>query len=172
MGIRIDGAQEVGGGVIEVTSTLAQYTKIEGVMPVKLLTIRDNRVISEVLSEELKSALDANAKAPRGTGANCEITAEMVYSVKADDKAVNHVTAARWNAINKIGYLVVNGMELPIETGEAQDFYEIDPDSDSDPTRLVYVVQFAANGETHVLTSYGVTNLIRRVVSFGERIIG
>lgn len=172
MGIRIDGAQDVGDGTIEVSSTLAQYSKIEAVMPVKLITIRDNRVISEVSADDLEAALAANAKAPRGTGANCTIDAEMVYTVKVDEKAVNQVTTARWNAGSKEGQITVNKIKLPILTGEAQEFYDIDEESDTDPTRLVYYVQFVANGETHTLPSYGVTNLIRRLVSFSEKIVG
>lgn len=168
MGIKVDAAELVSDSTVEVISTITQYEKISGLIPdVKLITIRDNRVISEVPKGALDSAIASNAKAPRGTGATCQIDSETVYHVTTSDDAVNEVTGARWNSSANDGELFVNGLSIAIGTGEAQDFYEVDPDSDSDPTRKVFYVEFTTDeGDSDVLTSYGITNLIRRVVSY------
>lgn len=170
MGIKVDAAELVADDTVEVTSTIAQYQKIESVLAnVTLITIRDNRVISEVALDELQAAVEANAKAPRGSGAKCTIATESVYTVETDDDAPNNVTSARWNPREQSGEIVVNGVNLAIHAGQAEDFYEVG--EESDPERTVYYVSFVTvAGTEETLTSYGITNLIRRVVAYGESI--
>jgi len=153
-----------------VKMTMKQFDKLLVISPTsefKALIPREGRVAILVNVAEVDAAIAANKKAPRNA-AKVTITSRMVYEVNAEN-AVNAVTYAEWVSEDQTGFISVNGTDYPISTGVAADYYEVA--EDGNPDRPVFTVTLPVAGdagEALVLTSYGVTNLIRRVVALNE----
>lgn len=150
-----------------VKMTLVQMGKLSTVLdddvaPVGFLP-KENRVIVAIDRDTIEAAVLANRKAPR-TAVNVEIEATTLYRVKTD--GVNAVKSASYSADSGMGDIYINDVAYRITTAPAIEYY---PDADK-PERPVYVVSIPVNGETIVVTSYGLTNLIRRLCAIREQI--
>jgi hypothetical protein len=151
----------------DLKMTMPQYDKLLSVIPgaefVKLLP-KEGRVVVAVKRAEAESAVAANKRIPR-QAVNTEIIARMVYSVNAPE-STNRVTMAWWEAETDTGVITVNDVHYPINTGIAAEFYSDEDEELTDPERKVYYVDLPLpDGASARLTSYGVTNLIRRVTA-------
>lgn len=155
--------------------TPTQITKAKAMSLVdEIVGVAGTRMMIVVNLEALERAVAENAKAPRaGGGVTVEIERSTHYAFTVTGNEINDFTHAVW--AGDAGYIHVNGLQIAIEAGEAGDFYEEPDDSDTwDPERTVYVSRFTAEADGVVseftLSSYGMTNLIRRFASFGGRI--
>jgi hypothetical protein len=168
-------ATDIGDGWAEIEVTAAQGTKLVDTLKkdfASLVGLDGSHVILRVYLPQLEKAAEANEKVARGSSVNVEIVSRMTYAVSAPD-AKNVVSSAWWESDSKEGGISVNGQDYPIFAGVAADYYESPKDDEEaaknwDPERLVYVVELPTDDGVLTLTSYGVTNLIRRVVSRNE----
>jgi hypothetical protein len=139
-------------GEADLAMTAAQFEKLAELLPdTKLLGIKAKKVQACVFLPSLEIAVMNNAKAPRVSGmADVEIITKMVYMIEAP-KAVNIVTYAEWSADTHKGYVTVNGVELPIVQGRAEQFYEApEDDTEWNPKRPVYAVEVITMDEGDV----------------------
>lgn len=155
-----------------VKMTMGQYGKLQKIMPApqsqfESLEPANNRVVVRIDLDALEAAVAANKKAPRRS-VSVSISSFTIYEIDADEDAANEVSRAMWNSGDDLGYIEINGERFEIFSAEAQEFYEIS--EDSDPARKVFVVELPGPDGTITLTSYGVTNLIRRIVALSEYI--
>lgn len=148
--------------------TMQQYDKLMSVIPsaefVKLLP-KEGRVIIAVPRADVETAVAASKRIPR-QAVNVEIVARMVYSVNAPD-ATNRISMAWWEAETDTGVITVNDVHYNIQTGIAANFYNSEEEGEelSDPERKIYYVDLPLTDGSIRLTSYGITNLIRRVAA-------
>lgn len=150
-----------------VKMTMKQFDKLSVISPASAFTgllPKEGRVIVAVMEAELDAAIAANKKAPRAA-ASVTITSRTIYEVVAEG-AVNTVTYAEWASEAKAGVVTINGQDYAIYTGAAVEFYEVG--EGSDPNRPVYAVNLPVDGSEMVLTSYGITNLLRRLAAIDE----
>jgi hypothetical protein len=169
-------ATDLGNGFADLEVTAAQASKLQetlGKDHTEFVAFDGAHVIIRVSLSVLKDKAETNQRVSRGSSVNVEIVSRIVYTVNAPD-AANEVTRAWWEAEAKEGGISVNGEEYPIFAGIAADYYEA-PEAEEDaknwdPERTVYVVQLPTAEGVLTLTSYGVTNLIRRVASRDEKI--
>lgn len=164
----------------EVTAAQAdKLTTLLGEKNVKFLRFKGTHVIVRITVAELEKAAAEAQKVARGSGVLVTITSRVLYEVTTQtEDAPNAVTAAWWSAESLVGEMTINGAQYPIAAGEAKDFYsqpEGDAGKEWNPERTVYAIELpvtdaAGIASNLVLTSYGVTNLIRRVASRNERI--
>lgn len=160
-----------------VKLTLVQYGKLAGIMSDGVtfmhLLAAENRVVVEISRDLLEAAVDTGKRAPRAA-VNVEIVSRMVYSVIAPDSP-NRIDTAWWEAESNQGNIGINGVIFPIEPALARDYYDVseEPGADTDPDRKIYVVRLVLDKSgDKIFTSYGVTNLIRRIAAIREVIIG
>lgn len=161
-------------GEVDVVLTIAQYEKLSDLLPdTKFLRIKAKKVQACVFLPSLEIAVINHAKAPRVSGmADVEILTKTAYYIDAP-KAVNVVTYAEWSPDNKRGYINVNGVEIPIIQGRAEQYYDAPEDDETEwnPERPVYAVEVIAMEDGDViLSSYGVMNLVKRVIAFKQPI--
>jgi hypothetical protein len=179
LGIKAESTEDV--GVVRLTMT--QYDKVlktfeeadltfEGLLP------SENRVVVRIKADALAEAVASNKRAPR-TSTNVRITSQVLYTVESD--GTNEVAQCLWDSTDQRGTIQINGMDFTIYTGAAGDYYDIQPKEDETEEdfnarlhRAVYVVDLPVivDGDQHqqTLTSYGVTNLIRRVCATDDMI--
>jgi hypothetical protein len=162
------------GSQVDAEVTAAQADKLTtllGEKAVKLLRVKGTHVIVRVKVAELEKAAAEAQKVARGSGVQVKIISWQEYRIEIkSESAPNAITEAWWAADTRTGGITVNGVEYPIIAGHALDYYKPEGEDDSDWERTVYVVKLPIVGDELVLTSYGVTNLIRRVASRNERI--
>lgn len=170
-------AKDLGDGTAEIEMTAAQGTKLTELLGKDnsaLVSLKGSHVIVKVNLAALEKAADENQKTARGSSVTVEIVSRIVYAVNAPD-AKNEVTEAWWEAEAKDGSIRVNGVDYAIIAGVAADYYsepkEAEAAKEWNPERVVYAVELPIEDGVLVLSSYGVTNLIRRVASRQE-IIG
>lgn len=160
-------------GTANVEMTAARANKLSALLGennVNFVSFSGSHVIVQVDIDALATAAEENKRTSRGSSVNVQITSRITYSVEHDEH-VNVVSAAWWGRDEMLGGITVNGSEYEILPGLAQDYYDIDPnDSEAQPERTVYVVALPTEDGELVLTSYGVTNLIRRVAARNELI--
>lgn len=173
---------EHGDTAVAVTSV--QFTKAQTLGLTNPTRIRGTvdggrRLVVVIDFAALEVAVQANVKAPRSAGsANVQIEARTVYYVNVTD-SVNDITEAMWSSLNKVGWIMVNDVQMVIEMSRAEEYYNAPEDEQKalewDPDRPIYVIRFVADVEgvetEDVLTSYGLTNLIRRIANYGGKII-
>jgi hypothetical protein len=169
-------ASDLGNGFADLEVTAAQASKLKEVLGkdnTQLMDTDGAHVVLRVSLAVLKDKAETNQRVSRGPSVNVEIVSRIVYTVSAPD-AVNKVTRAWWEAEAKDGGISVNGEDYPIFAGVAADYYEAPKTEEDaknwDPERTVFVVQLPTAEGVLTLTSYGVTNLIRRVASRDETI--
>lgn len=160
----VDASEHTGDSV---KMTLVQMGKLDAVLdddvvPTGFLP-KENRVIVDIDREMLEAAVLANRKAPR-TSVNVQITTNMLYSVKSD--GVNDVVSASFNSDAGTGDVWINGVAYTITTAPAVTYY---PDAEK-PERTVFAVSLPVDGESVIVTSYSVMNLIRRLCNIREQI--
>jgi hypothetical protein len=165
-------------GEADVRVTPVQFEKLLALLPsTQYLRVQKGRIVASVFLPDLEKAVETNAKAPR-TAANVTIKAVTQYLITAEG-STNQVTAGMWDADAGMGKISVNGVDRTVYSGKAEDYYEAPEDSESEwnPERLVFVLpldveQVEQDDESRVtLTSYGFTNLIRRVCSLRRRVL-
>lgn len=177
LGVSIKDAARIEDNV-EVVSTPKQFEYLQdSIETARLVSIRSGYVVSTV---PFKDYVDAVANAAthasrRVGGVQVDIASRMVYDITAPD-ATNDITYAEWDATEKTGFIAINGAECAVFNAAASEYYDNDnPEADSD--RTIFVIEFTAeNPETGApedvtLTSYGFTNLIRRVCSYADRVL-
>ena len=168
-------------GEVDFAMTAAQYEKLVELLPdTKFLRIKAKKVQACVFMPSLEAAVASNVKAPRVSGmTDVEIVTKSVYMIDAP-KAVNIVSYAEWSADTKRGYVTVNGERVDIGMGRAEDYYEAPEEDESEwnPERAVYFVivpvaseEDGAEPEQTTLTSYGVLNLVKRVIALKRPVI-
>lgn len=164
-------AKDLGDGTAEVEMTAARANKLSdllGAEKVLFIAFRGSHVVVGVDIETLAKAAESNKRTSRGSSVNVNITSRIQYAIEHGENT-NEVTEAFWGRDEMIGSITVNGIDYEIIPGLAKDYYDIDPeDSEAQPERTVYVVSLPTEDGDLVLTSYGVTNLIRRVASRNE----
>lgn len=163
-----------GTATVEMTaSRAAKLAELLGDKNVKFAGFVGSHVHVKVNLEKLTQAAAENKRTSRGSSVNVTITSRITYAIEHAEN-VNQVTSAWWGKDELIGGITVNGTEYEIIPGLAQDYYEAptDPEKAAEwqPERTVYVVTLPTEDGDLVLTSYGQTNLIRRVVSRNEKI--
>lgn len=163
-------------GTANVEMTAARANKLQTLLGddnVSVVGLIGSHVLVQVNLEALATAAEENKRTSRGSSVNVNITSRIVYAIEHDDN-VNEVSAAWWGRDEMSGGITVNGSEHEILPGLAKDYYDEpdDPDKAAEwqPERTVYVVALPTEDGELVLTSYGVTNLIRRVSARNEQI--
>jgi len=164
-------------GESDVKLTAGQFEKLSAAVPsTKYIKVAKGRIIASVFTIDLEKAVEANVKAPR-TAVNVAIYAKMAYTVDAPD-ALNIVTEAEWSSDHKRGHITVNGKQHFVTVGRAEDFYEAPEEDEAEwnPERQVFVITLSVepdeDGEDEImLTSYGFTNLIRRVCALRKTVL-
>jgi hypothetical protein len=150
-----------------VKMTLVQMGKLAAVLDTDIVPAgflpKENRVVVALDRTAIEAAVLANRKAPRAS-VNVEIDVTTLYTVKSD--GVNAITSASFSAESGSGDIWINGVAYRIENAPAKEFY---PDSET-PERPIFVTKLPIGGETQVLYSYGLTNLIRRICAIREQI--
>jgi hypothetical protein len=165
-----------GDGTADIEMTAAQGTKIIDLLgkdSANVVNLKASHVIVRVNLASLEKAAEDNQKTARGSSVTVNIVSRMTYAIDAPD-AANEVKKAWWEAESQAGGIKVNGKEYPIFSGMAADYYEAPKDEEAakewNPERVVYVVELPTAEGVLTLTSYGITNLIRRVASRNEAI--
>lgn len=177
IGVKANEASQEGESVV-AHLTPTQYEKLAEVVGQEnaaLVGIDSGKVVVRVKEAALNQAIAENRTAVRRSAVNFTIHSSMVYNMRyePDSEPLNKVVYGEWNGSE--GTFTVeteaDAVYLKVLTANADEFYE---DADSD--RKVFLVSFIATdadtGDSFedVLVSYGVTNLIRRVVSYSHAI--
>lgn len=178
IGVTVKEIESVTEATLTAVMTTAQYGRLAELLGASnalfshLKAIGNNTyMVIKVDADALKDAVETNAKAPRarrGALPDDLISAKTVYSVKTVEGAINQPTEAEYSAETESGWVVINGDVFSIETVPAIEVYE--NAADTDPERPVFVIRYAVAGQAgeELLTSYGVTNLLRRVLACKE----
>ncbi len=165
-------------GEIDVRLTAGQFEKLSAVLPGTVyLKVSKGKIIASVFLIDLEKAIEENAKAPR-VAPNVAIYSKMVYTIDAKD-TTNIVTEAEWSSDHQRGYIAVNGQNMPVFVGKAEQYYEAPEDAETEwnPERPVFVLTLKVeridedDEDEILLTSYGFTNLIRRVCSLRKHVL-
>lgn len=163
-------------GESDVRVTAGQFEKLLALLPsTKYLKVTKGRILACVFLPELEQAVAENAKAPR-QAVNVLIYSKMAYTIDARD-ALNIVTEAEWSSEHKRGYIAINGKQHFVTVGRAEDFYDAPEEDETEwnPERPVFVLTLAVepdeDGDEITLTSYGFTNLIRRVCALRKTVL-
>ncbi|MEO1289654.1 MAG: hypothetical protein AAFV93_17970 [Chloroflexota bacterium] len=163
-------------GTADVVMTSAQANKLSNLLGedyVGFVSFVGRYVCVRIDIEVLATAAANNKRTSRGSSVPVDILSKIVYGIHHAEN-VNIITEAWWSKDDMSGGITVNGTEYEILAGLAQDYYDEPEDPDKakewNPERLVYVVELPTEDGELVLTSYGVTNLIRRVVARNEAI--
>lgn len=168
-------ADDNGDGTANVEMTAAQANKLSDLLgedALEFVKLAGSHIIVKVSLEPLEKAAVENKRA-RASSVKVELNSKIVYTIDAPE-ATNSVTSAWWSKDEMSGSITVNGKEYEILPGLAKDYYSEpdDPDRAAEwqPERTVYVVTLPSDDGELELTSYGVTNLIRRVCARNETI--
>lgn len=158
----------------KVKMTLAQFAKAQDALGEKAvkqsgLNAKEGRILAKIDEQVLSTAVanHVKAKAP----SDVTISSKTVYSIVVNEgsEVVNVVDSAEWESDTQTGWIRVNGTLYQITTGRAKEFYNVG--DESDPDRVVYILRVPVGGGTYdSIVSYGVSNLIKKVASFDERI--
>lgn len=174
LGSNAHSAVDNGDGVANVETTSAQATKLSellGEKHVKFVKFAGQRVMVAVNIGKLKEAADKAQKVRSGSSIKVDIVSRTVHQIAAPT-AKNMVTEAWWESANLVGGILVNGKEYRVFGASAEDYYAEPENAEKaaewNPERTVYVVELPTNEGQLVLTSYGITNLIRRVCARQE----
>jgi hypothetical protein len=165
-----------GDGTADIEMTAAQGTKLTELLGkdnASLVNLKASHVIIRVNLASLEKAAEDNQRTARGSSVTVNIISRMTYAIDAPE-ATNEVKKAWWEAESQAGAIKVNGKDYPIYSGVAADYYEAPKDEETakewNPERVVYVVELPTTDGVLTLTSYGITNLIRRVAGRNETI--
>jgi hypothetical protein len=176
LGSNAHSASDNGDGSANIETTPAQATKLMellGEENVRFVKFAGARVLVAVAIAELETKAASAQRVRSGSSIKVDITSRIVYAIEAPD-AKNAVTEAWWEASELRGGITVNGIEYRLFGGSAEEYYAEPEDPNKaaewNPDRTVYVVQLPTDEGELVLTSYGITNLIRRVASRQETI--
>lgn len=167
-------ATDLGNGHADIEVTAAQAGKLQetiGKDHTAFVDFDGSHVILRVSLSKLQEAAELNKTVARGSSIEVNIVTRVTYAIDAPE-ATNEVKKAWWEAESKTGAIKVNGKDYPISAGVAADYYETPKDEEAakewNPERTVFVVELPTTEGLLTLTSYGVTNLIRRVCGRNE----
>jgi hypothetical protein len=174
LGSNAHSAVDNGNGSANVETTPAQASKLSdllGEAHVNFVKFAGSRIVVAVSIAELEAKAASAQKVRSGSSIKVDIASRILYAIDAPD-AKNRVTEAWWEAAKLEGGITVNGIEYRLFAGSAEEYYAEPEDSakaaEWNPERTVYVVELPTDEGQVVLTSYGITNLIRRVAGRNE----
>lgn len=177
IGVTVKEIESVTDSTIVAVMTTAQFARLSTVVGATNALFSHLKAIGnstymviKVSVDALNEAVETNAKAPRvrrGALGEDLISSKTVYTIKPVADVLNQPEEAEYASDSESGWVVINGVHFEIETVPAIEVYE--NAADTDPERPVFVIRYSnKDGEDKMLTSYGVTNLLRRIIACKE----